>query len=252
VIIVIVLALVTAFAYYGLPCIPPKKWNASTQSCEKPSAKCAGGVSGSCATDKDCGGPTNGSCGKNAVGDCVCACADGYSGANCENKGIPWTSPQCMGPNTAWPARHDQNGMCVCPPGYWASGHDAKYGYVQCLGCAGAWGPLGGSAPCTGQWGSASYLSTDCYHMDSHNSCGEFSAYGNETGPAGAKGSVNPQEACGRSGNSCRCAAGGADQSPMVRTVCRVTGWLDPSKPSSECPVEPSERPCPSYQCHYD
>jgi len=113
-----------------------------------PTCVSARGAPGTCDTDSDCNAP-NGACQKNSEGACVCVCAPGYSGTKCQTKGIPYNSYQCMGPNKVPPnpPPGNKNGMCVCPPGSWASGVDPTTGqWVQCLGCAEGWGPLGASS----------------------------------------------------------------------------------------------------------
>jgi hypothetical protein len=215
-----------------------------------PSNKCVKGDPGTCQMDKDCNGPTNGKCFKNSQGVCGCICNPGYSGLNCQTKGIPWNSTHCMGSNK-WPARKDKNGLCVCPPGNWQSGQDPTYGYVQCLKCAFDWGPFDPSnpSPCTKQWKTANYLSNNCHGIGSSNACNDFNYVLNETGPTNQQGAVSSLNTC-PSNNSCRCDPN--NQDTPGRELCQVTGWLDPTKPSDTCAGSNDERSCSSYQCYYD
>jgi hypothetical protein len=207
------------------------------------------GDPGTCNFDKDCNSP-NGACYKDAAGVCGCVCSPGYSGVHCETKGVPWNSPHCMGPNTKWPARKDKNGMCVCPPGNWAAGVDPKTGYVQCLKCAGDWGPLSGDTPCAQKWLAAQYLTQNCYTAVNYDPCAAAAEYGyvlSQTGPGGVKGSAASSGSClGTQSCHCTSSASGATQAP-----CNVTGWLDPARPNEGCDPTTAERACSSYKCLY-
>jgi hypothetical protein len=217
-----------------------------------PSKKCVRGDPGSCGLDSDCNFP-NGQCFKNASGECGCICSPGFSGPNCEIKGIPYNSPQCMGPNTQWTPGKDKNNLCVCPPGHWASGTDPKYGFVQCLKCAGSWGPLSGSTPCSTQWGTATYLANNCHGGGSSSACDEFNYVLGQTAGPGTSGSVNITGNCGtdKDLNSCRCDPNNSDTN--VRALCNITGWLNPSIPNNQdCSKAGDARPCGSYTCNYD
>lgn len=202
---------------------------------------CSSNDPGTCKTNKDCN--NNGVCTKDN-GVCGCICHAGFSGVHCgESPGIPWNSPHCMGPNTQYPARKDKNGMCVCPPGEWASGISGSYGYVQCLKCASPYGPLSGSAPCTYKWGVEEYLSNTCYDQNTDEVCSEFDYVFQEVGPNDEKGYTTPVKLCS-SANSCRCSKGDAKSN---RSVCQVTGYLDPNRKSEGC--NDSSRACSSYNC---
>lgn len=201
---------------------------------------------GTCETDGDCNAP-NGQCWKNAAGQCGCVCSNGYSGVNCETKGIPWNSPNCMGPNSQWSAKKDKNGMCMCPNNNWASGIDPKYGYVQCLKCAGNWGPLAGSSPCSSQWGQQNVLSNTCITNNNSNQAGWCNDFLPQTQnpPAGQTGNVTLLGKCGAPSdpNSCRCAQ------PSSRVVCQVNGWVEPNGKNQTCFDDNVPRNCSSYGC---
>jgi hypothetical protein len=217
-----------------------------------PTCVSARGAPGTCDTDSDCNAP-NGACQKNSEGACVCVCAPGYSGAKCQTKGIPYNSYQCMGPNKVPPnpPPGNKNGMCVCPPGSWASGIDPTTGqWVQCLGCAEGWGPLGASNACTLQWKNGAVIYTNnCYQANFGEACSaEFGQFASQTGPNGEKGGASYQgEFCAAtspSGNpSCSActAAGGSTQ-----VGCTVSGWLNPNYPPVNCD---QQRKCSSYSC---
>jgi len=216
-----------------------------------PTKKCVSDSSinsNSCELDSDCNAP-NGQCWKNADGVCGCVCNNGYSGPNCKTQGIPWNSPNCMGPNKQWPARKDKNGMCVCPPGHWQSGTDGTYGYVQCLQCAGNYGPLAGDAPCSYQWGQQTMLSNTCITNNNSNEeswCQEF-GWAVQNPPKGQTGNIVALEQCGTGApnapNSCRCAE------PSGRAVCQVNGWVASNGSNATCSTDNVPRKCSSYTC---
>lgn len=217
--------------------------------------KCGAGDSGSCLTDKDCNGPISGKCYKDKNGVCGCVCADGFSGSNCEIKGVLASSPHCVGPNKAYPPSKSKTGLCICPAGAWESGHDPTYGYVQCLKCGSGYGPkpYGGDNACQLQWGSATYLSNDCYGVGSSYECNEYNGYLSQTGPSGLKGENNTLQTCGSlNTNSCRCDS--TMQDPLAQSLCRVTGWLKPGDDGKveTCSTVSKERPCNSYNCYFE
>lgn len=205
-----------------------------------------GTITGGCELDSDCNAP-NGQCWKNAQGQCGCVCKNGYSGDKCQTQGIPWNSPNCMGPNTQWPARKDKNNMCVCPPGNWASDTIPGYGYVQCAKCAGDYGPLAGSAACQSQWGQQNLLSNTCITDNNSNQetwCADFLP--NTTyPPPGKTGNVVALGKCGalNAPNSCRCSEHAA------RAVCQVNGWVVPNGKNETCYDDNVPRQCSSYNC---
>lgn len=209
--------------------------------------KCVSGVAGTCAIDKDCNFP-NGVCYKNDNGECGCTCAPGYSGANCAVQGIPWNSPQCMGPNTEYPPGKSPSGLCLCPPGNWASGTDPKYGFVQCLKCAGDWGPLSGNSPCSKKWTSTSTATQNCYgpNFTGTPCTTEYPQYNSQVGPNGEKGSVTDGGNC-QSSNSCRCGITGDG---AYQHTCNINGWIDPTVPQPTCATSSKERQCSSYTCN--
>lgn len=209
--------------------------------------KCLSGVPGTCAIDKDCNYP-NGVCYKNSNGECGCTCAPGFSGPNCQTQGIPYNSPQCMGPNSEYTPGKTKDGLCVCPPGNWASGTDAKYGYVQCLQCAGGWGPLGGKTPCSKKWTSTSIATQNCYGPNFTGSpcASEYPQFSSQVGPTGQKGSVVDGGNC-NSSNSCRCGITGGN---AYQHTCAVSGWIDPNANQPTCATSSNERPCGSYTCN--
>lgn len=213
-----------------------------------PVTRCVSDVNtpGSCELDTDCNAP-NGQCWKNAEGVCGCVCSNGYSGPDCKTQGIPYDSPNCMGPNSQWTPGKDKNGMCVCPPGNWASGTDPKYGYVQCLKCAGNWGPLAGDAPCTYQWGQQNLLSNTCITDENNNEMGWCADFNNQVlnPPPGKSGQVKPLGKCGalNAPNSCRCSEHSA------RALCQINGWVDPNGTNQTCYDDNVPRKCSSYGC---
>lgn len=209
--------------------------------------KCVSGVAGTCAIDKDCNYP-NGVCYKNSNGECGCTCAPGFSGPNCQTQGIPYNSPQCMGPNSEYTPSKTKDGLCVCPPGNWASGTDSKYGYVQCLKCAGGWGPLGGKTPCSKKWTSTSISTQNCYGPNFTGSpcTTEYPQYNSQIGPDGQSGSVVDGGNC-NSPNSCRCGITGAK---AYQHTCAINGWINPNTQQPTCATSGNERPCGSYTCN--
>ena len=205
------------------------------------------GAPGSCELDKDCNAP-NGQCFKNDQGECGCVCKVGFSGKNCEIKGVPWDSPNCMGPNSQWPAKKDKDGMCVCPSENWADGQDPKFGYVQCLKCAGDWGPLAGDSPCMNKWMEKDLLGKRCISNSLTSEvawCKEFGPLVQYPGPTGQQGTINLTKKCAGAPytNSCRCSH---DSS---RGTCQVTGWLPPNTLEQTCDGSMVERPCSGYEC---
>jgi hypothetical protein len=216
----------------------------------KPTCVSESGAPGTCDTDKDCHAP-NGVCKKGPEGACVCDCAPGYSGTHCKTKGVPWNSYNCMGPNKTPPnpsPRKDGNGLCVCPPGHWASGIDpATRQYVQCLNCSGDWGPLGVPIACTLKWANQETVATNnCYSQDHESqkvACGlEYGAFASETGPHGEKGGAYLAGLCdgGPPCSSCPSNKGG-------QIECNLSGWVIPGKAFPTCGT--AERPCSSYTC---
>lgn len=203
---------------------------------------------GSCELDSDCNGP-NGQCFKDKDGNCMCVCKPGYSGKNCEIKGIPYDSPHCMGPNSQWPPNKDKDGLCVCPAGNWADGTDPKYGYVQCLKCAGDWGPLAGKSPCASKWLVNNLVTPDCGAslMPPAAQCApsEFGDILKYDGPNGEKPSTQWAQQCNgpNQQNSCRCSEA------SYRSICKVTGWMEPNQKNQTCDASTQERPCTSYRC---
>jgi hypothetical protein len=203
------------------------------------SSTCSASDPGTCHSNIDCN--NNGVCDKNN-GICACICDEGFSGTHCEIANVLWNSPHCMGPNTQWPARKDKNNMCVCPPGHWTSGTDSKYGYVQCLKCDGNYGPLAGNAPCTYVWNTSNYLTNDCYNQNTDKVCSEFDYLTKYTGPNGEHAYTTPIDLCASS-NACRCV------SSSSRSVCQVTGYLNPTRKSDTCSNANTSRVCSSYNC---
>jgi len=206
------------------------------------SGVCSPNDPGVCHSPADCN--NNGVCAKNN-GKCVCVCNDGYTGEHCEQQNIPWNSKNCMGPNTQWPARKDKDGMCVCPPGNWADGVDKTYGYVKCLTCAGNYGPLAGNAPCTNMWQTANYLTNNCFSKNTDEVCNEFKYLTQYVGPNGERGYATPIELCESS--FCRCNP--SKVKGYNRSVCQVTGYLDPNVLSQTCNGANIQRKCSSYNC---
>lgn len=205
---------------------------------------------GVCHSNSHCG---NGVCVK-AGGMCQCKCNDGFFGDKCQH--IKWNSVHCMGPNTQWKARKGENDMCICPNGQWQDGITKKYGYVQCLRCAGDYGPLAGEAPCTYKWGTATYLTNDCYHQNTDEVCNEFKHLTIYDGPNNEKGYATPTALCESS--YCRCNSTRSSHisahvnatNTSNRSVCQVTGYLDPTIPSLQtCDSANNTRKCSSYNC---
>ncbi len=218
------------------------------------------GVPGTCNYNKDCHYP-NGVCQKDSNGACVCICAPGYSGINCQTKGVPYDSYSCMGPNKSPPnppAKKDGQGLCVCPSPNWAAGKDGNGTYVQCLGCAGDWGPLGSPDACSMKWTSVQNMVTNnCYNMDGASdpvsACvAEYGFYDKQVGPQGVHGSVSytPPNQCSPAGGpyaSCSgCPPDGNTYGPIP---CDVTGWMPPGAKPPTCSTTSTERPCSGYKC---
>lgn len=232
----------------------------SSSSCSSPKY---GGAPGSCELDADCNGANNaGLCVKyfnpiTGKSVCQCKCKYGWSGPNCETKGIPWNSPNCMGSNKQ-PARKDKNGMCVCPEGNWMPVNDSKIGMVQCGACAGVWGPdsaTGAPNACTAQWNTIDLPTNDCWAPNSNPTCdsSQFPSYFQYTGPGGVKPSATLKNSCPESVQSCRCQISGESGGGALtnRAICAVTSWIDPNnKGVQTCKDFDIERQCDSYNCH--
>ena len=210
-----------------------------------------GGVLGSCNLDTDCNSANKaGTCAHTSADTCGCYCSDGWSGPNCETKGVPWNDPHCMGPNSQSP--RNKSGECVCPNANWASGNDPKFGYVQCLNCSGTgsdkWGPApstGGDSVCTDKWKSIVLSTNNCYRPDT-SSCDEFNYYLKNKGPNGEAPIVSATGLCNNSPTSCNCKYTGVSGH---QTSCAINAWIDPSIPTLNCADLSKERPCQSYQC---
>jgi hypothetical protein len=211
----------------------------------RPQVGCLGGPGSTCNLNSDCNAP-HGTCFKNAEGVCGCVCKDGWSGLKCETNGIPVDSKHCMGPNTQWKARTGPGGLCECPLGNWVSGDDPTYGYVQCLKCAGGWGPLAGNTPCQQQWKTVSSASTqNCYGPKyTSDACGsEYAEYKNQQGPNGEQSSVATVGNCAGT-ESCHCIN---PTSGATQRECKITSWINPGTTFENCST--TERPCSGYKC---
>jgi len=248
--IVTVLIVLAAIMIYKKMC--------ESSSCLSPKY---GGAPGSCELDVDCNGANKGGiCLKyfnpnTGVSTCKCKCNVGWSGANCDTKGIPWNSPNCMG-NNKQPAQKDKDGMCVCPNENWASVQDPILGLVQCGKCAGDWGPYSGTGAaeaCTAKWNTIDLASNNCYSDNAlpTSTCdaSNFPSYYKYTGPNNAAPSGVVKTACDDSYESCRCRVPG--QQPLAsRGICAITGWVNPSaKGVQACSDINTERQCSSYNC---
>jgi hypothetical protein len=246
--IVTVLILVSAIMIYKKMC--------ESSSCSSPKY---GGAPGSCELDTDCNGVNKaGSCikilnpntGKSV---CQCKCKYGWSGPNCETKGIPWDSPFCMGSNKQH-ARKDKNGLCVCPEGNWSPANTGD-GMVQCGQCTPNWGPFsatGAPNACTSQWSTVNLPTNDCYTGNSNATCdaSQFPSYFQYAGPQNVNPSATLKTTCDNS-DSCRCAIMGESGVISRRGICSVTAWVDPNnKGVQTCGDINTERNCTSYNCN--
>lgn len=217
-------------------------------------------TTGSCELDSDCNTvDPDGKCYKDTSGACACICSPGYSGKNCEVKGIPWNDPNCMGPNSQSPK--NQSGLCVCPSEHWQSGTVGGQ-TIQCLTCQGAgtsqeWGPHPASKSaqaCTAQWKQIDMVSNVCVYRQATDptlGCKDIAGQ-YETGFPNYQGvmpSVTPtKNSC--IGASCKCSSYSKPYG-TARSVCSVTGWVDPSVTAQNCqsPGINNERACSDYQC---
>ena len=215
-----------------------------------------GGAPGSCELDADCNAANGGGwCQKKKDGSCGCMCRDGWSGPNCEVKGIPWDSPNCMGSNKQ-PAKKDKNGLCVCPNENWVGDIQSGFGWVQCAQCSGSgddkWGPdpsTGELAACSNKWRTIDMASNSCFSNPATASCDDFNSYLKYLGPTGEHPSITPDGICSGNDSTSSCRCGALWGLPGNRVNCKINSWIDPTIQPLNCANVAKERPCSSYKC---
>lgn len=99
--------------------------------------------------------------------------------------------------------------------------------------------------PATHKWGVKNYLTNDCYVENTDRVCDEYNYVEKQRGPNGEHGYATPISLCS-SHNACRC---GDKKSVSNRSVCQVTGYLDPTRPSETCDKANDSRGCSTYNC---
>ena len=237
-----------------------------------------GGAVGSCELDVDCNSANKaGICAKDATGNCVCSCFNGWSGPTCKVRGVPWDSPYCMGMNPQSPKNTKPGDLCACPNDNWESGtgpiKGGGSGHIVCLKCSGTgsdkWGPDPlvdkDDSACTAKWTTQNLLGQNCWVAgkggNNASQCVDVMKNKMYTypGPNGEipsfqaatsfNGSINGW--CGVVSNSNVCSCG-LDSNSGSRGVCIGTAWIDPSTPNIATCGDPSviaPRNCSLYTC---